>query len=203
MKNSFMIFIFCFFLITSMAWCAQEIPGFDEVWVNPETNFSSYDAIFIDRLDLSAVNIDVFDPYPTDDHSNDNKTDNDIRNEMAMQIHELFSDALGKVMPVEEKKSALGNKKALILKVRLSGTVEDESLLRGELFKLKGTSIHIDCELDDYNTSVRMLTVSDDYEKTTDKSDISTLRGSDLDRWYKAADFWAKGLADYIASKRR
>ncbi len=203
MKKVIILSSFCFLLFTPMGWCVQEIPGFDDVWVSPEANFSSYDVIFIDRLDLSAVNIDVFDPYPTDDHSSDNKTDNDIRDEMAMQIHELFSDALGKVLPVERKKSALGGKKALILKVRLSGTVEDESLLRGELFKLKGTSVHIDCELDDYNTSTKILTVSDDYEKATDKYDISTLKGSDLDRWYKAVDFWAKGLADYIASNRK
>lgn len=203
MKNAILLFSFCFLLITSMAWCAQEIPGFDEVWVSSDTDLSSYEAIFIDPLDLNAVNIDVFDPYPTDDHSSDNKTDNDIRDEMAMQIHGVFADALGKVIPVEKRKSALGKKKALILKVRLSGTVEDESLLRGELFKLKGTSVRIDCELDDYNTSAKIITAFDDYEKATDKSDISTLKGSDSDRWYKAADFWAKSLADYIASKRR
>lgn len=87
---------------------AEKIQGFKELWVKPGADFKAYEAIFMDKVDLSRVKI-----------KNSKVTDEDINN-LGEEMLKRFSKALSVIMPVILDKEEAAGKKILYLSLKLN-----------------------------------------------------------------------------------
>ena len=200
-KIILLICIFC--LIFSGYLQADQDKLFESCIVSPSFKLTDYQAIFVDYVDIKDVNLDLFDPYPVDRFSNNYDTPAEIKGNLARQTRQCFIKALEKIIPVLRNTRDIGEKKTLLLTLKLSGTVQDEGLLDSFILSRmnRKTWVSLDCRIYDLTSKEEFIVISDNYIKLIEIKDVSTLRGSDIDNWYEAMDYWAERLAQFLQQR--
>lgn len=185
---------------------AQKAQGFVEVWMKPGINLNSYEAVYIEKVDLSQIEIDkscVPDMQVSDE---------DIKN-LSEEMLKRFSKTINEVIPVVADKDEIASKKALVLTIKLQ-KIYQTKVGAGVALKVAGYFSPVPLpggpqgvfsfkgEVADYSNKEKLLTFFD--EVSSNKN--SSLSGrEDFSRWehaYNVMDYWADQLAALLAKER-
>lgn len=185
---------------------AEKIQGLKELWVKPGADFKAYEAIFIDKVDLSQVKV-------KDAGVPDTKASNEDINNLGVEMFKRFSQTLGIVMPViADKKEAVG-RRVLYLSLKLNNISQTNVGLTtaleaaGEMtvvplpdapegdFSFSGT-------ITDFSTQEKLVNFADEV-KADKNSSLMGLEGFTLwQKAYNVFDYWADHLAQLLAKER-
>lgn len=185
---------------------AQKLQGFLELWVKPGVDFKSYEAIFIDKVNLEQVKVD-------NAHIPDTKvTDEDINN-LGEEMFKRFSETLSVVMPViQDKQEAIG-KKVLYLNLELN-KISHTNVGANAALGVVGhfTPIPLPSapqgafsftgEISDYSSKEKLITLADEIKSDKNASLIGTENFEQWKHAYNIMDYWADHLAALLAKER-
>jgi len=185
---------------------ADKIQGFNELWVNPGADFKAYEAIFIDRVDLSLVKL------KNSNIADTKVTDEDINN-LGVEMLRRFSRALSIVMPVIPDKEGSAGKKVLYLSLKLNKIYQANVGLGAALgvaghfspvplpggpegtFSFEGIIL-------DSSSKEKLITISDKVKSDKNSSLVGFEKFSHWQKAYNIMDYWADHLAALLAKER-
>jgi len=185
---------------------AEKIQGFKELWINPEADFKTYEAIFIDKVDLSQVKV------KNTKIPSAKMTDEDI-NSLGEEMLRRFCKVINIVMPVISDKEKVEGKKVLYINLKLNNISQTNIGLNtalevaGQMSGLpmpEGPAGIFSFEgvVTDFFSKERLIVISS--ETKADKN--SSLMGLEkFERWkraYNIMDYWADHLAALLAKLR-
>lgn len=185
---------------------AEKIQGFKELWIKPGADFKAYEAIFIDKVDLSQVKIDNL-------HIPDTKvTDEDITN-LGDEMLNRFSKALSIIMPIITDRGEATGKKVLYMNLRLT-KIAQTNVGANTALQIAGHfspiplpdapegTFSFKAEITDYSDKEKLITISDEVKASKN----SSLAGMEkFEKWkqaYNVIDYWADHLAALLAKQR-
>jgi hypothetical protein len=184
----------------------QNVKGFKQSWVNPDTDFKTYEVIFIEKVDVSEVKVKNMQVPGT------KVSDEDI-DSLGRQMQERFSKILNTLVPVVPDRESIAGRKALYISLKLKDiawtNVGFNAALQvvSQLSRLpipvssKGL-FSFQGEISDFSSKENLISVSD--ESKSDKN--ASLAGwENFERWkhaYNTMDYWADCLAILLAQKR-
>ncbi|MDD4980799.1 MAG: DUF3313 family protein [Candidatus Omnitrophica bacterium] len=185
---------------------AEKIQGFKGLWIRPGADFKIYEAIFIDKVDLSRAKV-------KNTKIPDTKIADEDINNLGEEMLERFSKTLGFVMSVIPNREEAAGKKVLYISLKLNdisqtnvgfntaleaaGHFSPVPLPEGPegTFSFEGI-------ISDFSTQERLITISDEVK--ADKN--SSLAGLEkFEHWKKAyniMDYWADRLTALLAKER-
>lgn len=186
---------------------AEKMQGFQEVWIKPDTDFKSYEAIFIDRVDVSQIKTN------NRDIPDIKITGQDINN-LEAQMLERFSKTLNVMMPVITDREKAAGKKVLYINLKLKNIAATNVGLGAALEvagQVSGLPLpdapqglfSFEAVISDFVSQEKLITISGEAKE--DKN--ASLAGLEkFDRWkhaYNIMDYWADHLAELIAKERQ
>ncbi|MCX5681090.1 MAG: DUF3313 family protein [Candidatus Omnitrophica bacterium] len=185
---------------------AKNFRGFEKVWSNPDIDFKTYEAILIDKVDVSEVKVKNMQLPGT------KVTDGDI-DHLGKEMLERFSKMLNAVMPVIADDTEASGKKALRLTLKLTDIAQTNIGMNSAL-QVVGNVTHVPIPVNsqglfcfegtftDLSSAEKLITVSD--KSKSDKN--ASLAGlENFEKWkhaYNTMDYWADCLAGLLAVKR-
>jgi len=185
---------------------AEKIQGFQELWIKPGADFKAYEVIFMDKVDISRLQVE-------NTHLPDSKvTDEDINN-LAEQMLERFSKTLNAVMPVITDKEKATAKKALYISLKLNSIAQTNvglNIALGAAGQVSGLPLpggpegtfSFEGAIADFSSREKLIAVSN--ESKSDKN--AALMGLEsFEKWkhaYNIMDYWADHLAALLAKER-
>lgn len=185
---------------------AQNIMKFKELWVNPATDFKAYEAIFIEKVDVSQVKVKNMQISGT------KVTDQDI-DDLGEEMLGRFSKMLNALMPVVQDKEKIAGKKALCISLQLKDIAQTNVGFNAALqvaSRASGLPLPVSSQglfsfagaITDFSSKEKLITISD--ESKSDKN--ASLAGLEsFEKWkhaYNTMDYWADCLAGLLAAKR-
>jgi len=186
---------------------AKKIQGFGELWIKPQADFKVYEAVYIDRVDLSQLKVDM--------HLPGGKANEADINNLGEEMLKRFSKALGLVMPVmPDQKNAIG-KKVLYVGLKLNKASRAQTGISTALqvaghFTPPFTPLpdppigtfSFEAVFADYSSRDKLIIVSDECEKDENSSLVGLEK---YERWkhaYNIMDYWSDHLAALLAKER-
>jgi|GEM_PF-784789 len=185
---------------------AQKAQGFVEVWMKPGIDLNSYEAVYIEKVDLSRAEVDNS-SIPGMEVS-----DKEIQN-LGEEMLKRFSKAINEVIPVISDRSEIPLKKTLILDLKLKKIFQTK-IGAGVVLKVAGYFSPVPLpggpegvfsfqgEISDFTSREKLITFSDEVKSSKN----SSLSGrEDFSRWehaYNVMDYWADQLAALLAKER-
>jgi hypothetical protein len=185
---------------------AEKIQGFKELWVKPGADFKPYEAIFIDKVDVSKVKVDNM-------HIPDTKvSDGDINN-LGVEMLKRFSKALSVIMPVISDKEEAAGKKVLYISLKLNNISQTNIGVSAALeaaghfspvplpggpegtFSFEGVIL-------DSASSEKLITIGDEVKSDKNASLVGFENFSHWQKAYNVIDYWADHLAALLAKER-
>ncbi len=185
---------------------AEKIQGFKKLWVKPGADFKAYEAIFIDKVDLSKVKV-------KNTNIPDTKiTDEDINN-LGVEMLKRFSKALSVVMPVISDKEEAAGKKVLYISLKLNNISQTNVGLSAALevaghftpvplpegpegtFSFEGLVV-------DSSGKEELITIADEVKSGKNSSLAGVEKFSHWHNAYNIMDYWADHLAALLAKER-
>jgi len=185
---------------------AEKIQGFKELWIKPGADFKAYEAIFIDKVDLSQVKLEEA-KIP------DTKASDEDINKLGEEMFRRYSKSVGLVIPVVTEKEELSGKKALYLTLRLINISQTNIGLSaalevaGEFAPVplpdapEGT-FSFEGEISDFASREKLVTISDAVKADKNGSFLGTEKFTHWQKGYNVIDYWADHLAELIAKQR-
>lgn len=185
---------------------AEKIQGFNELWVKPGADFKAYEAIFIDKVDLTQVKVKDISMPDT------RVSDADINN-LGVEMLKRFSRILSAAMPVISDKEEAQGKKALYISLKLNNISQTNVGLSAALgvaghfsplplpggqegiFSFSGEAL-------DYFSKEKLITISDEVKANKNSSFFGTENYSQWQKAYNVMDYWADHLAGLLAKER-
>ncbi len=201
-------------LISGISW-AQESPrgvGFEETAITTGVNFKDYAELYIYGIDVRKMGVKRVD---TDGDLYEKPVDDLISLDIAFELNRVFSEQLGKVLPVaqpqEQFKGAawLKGKNALLLEIKLSyeRTIEDVGLLTQFIFKkdenvISEGNLTIVCSFRDSDSGKVVLKLEQTlaFDIENDEQPFSTEK--DQEELKNLIKIWAMRSARILANKR-
>jgi hypothetical protein len=185
---------------------AEKIQGFRELWVKPGADFKAYEAIFIDKVDLSRVKV------TNSKIPNTKVTDGDINN-LGEEMLKRFSKTLSVVMPVISDKEEAAGKRVLYISLKLNDISQTNVGLNATLevaghfspVPLPGGpegTFSFEGVIADYSGKEKLIIISDECKESKNAS-LAGLES--FERWkhaYNIMDYWADHLAALLAKVR-
>jgi len=186
---------------------AKKIQGFGELWIKPKADFKCYEAVFIDKVDLSQLKVDMHLP-------NAKANEADINN-LGEEMFKRFSKALGLVIPVIPDQKDAAGKKVLYVSLKLDKASRAQTGVSAALQVVghftppftplpdpPAGTFSFEMVFADYSTKEKLIIVADECEKDENAS----LAGLEkYERWkhaYNIMDYWADHLAALLAKER-
>jgi len=183
---------------------AEKIQGFKQLWIRPQAEFKAYEAIFIDKVDVSQAKA----------NNKQKVTDQDIDN-LGEQMLQRFSKTLNNVVPVISDKEQAAGKKILYLSLKLNNISQTDVGANVALkavgfllpvpaplpgapegaFSFEGTII-------DSSGREKLITISDEVKSDKNSSLMGGDKFSPWQRAYNIMDYWADRLAALLAKER-
>jgi len=163
---------------------------FSNTWLSPNIDRKTYEAICIDEIDTSDIKVET--DYPDSAKVGDSNGPDKIRNRITYQLRNRFKQVLGLTLDVKTNKNDIAGSKALIVNVRLSGVVADESQLNFL------ANISFESELFDAQSGDKVFTLSNNYKLPVMKKSAPNPMGDDLGEWSRAIDLWVADFANYL-----
>lgn len=182
------------------------VKGFQEAWVNPDIDFKVYEAIFIEKVDVSQVKVKNMQVPGT------KVTDEDIDN-LGKEMSKRFLKILNVLMPVVTNEEMAAGSKALRLNLKLNDIARTNIGMNAALEilgHLTPVPIPVSSEglfcfegtITDFSSKEKLITILD--KSKSDKN--ASLAGLEsFQRWkhaYNTMDYWADCLAALLAQKR-
>jgi len=187
---------------------AENIQGFKGLWIKPGVDLKFYDAIILEKIDLSRVNIKntgIADAHLSDDEIND----------LGEEMHKRFSAALNAVLPVIPGNKGAATQKPLYISLKLIKISQTAVGLNAAL-KIAGKLSPIpwtpdapegefcfEGEIIDPTTKEKLAIISDEVASDKNASMIGTESFSPWQKAYNVMDYWADHLAELIAKLRK
>jgi hypothetical protein len=183
---------------------AEKIQGFKELWLKPKIDFKAYEAIFIDKVDLSQAKAD----------NKQKVAEPDIDN-LGEQMLERFSKALSAVMPVILDKEKASGKKVFYLSLKLTN-ISKTDVGTNVALKAVGMLLHVPVPLPDapqgafsfegvvadFSSKEKLIVFSDEVKSNKNSSLMGGEKFSPWQRAYEIMDYWADRLAALVAKGR-
>ncbi|MDD5595432.1 MAG: DUF3313 family protein [Candidatus Omnitrophica bacterium] len=185
---------------------AEKIQGFKELWIKTGADFNGYEAIFIDKVDLSQVKVE------NNKIPNNKVTDEDI-NKLGDEMLKRFSKTVNVIIPVVADKEELAGKKVLYTSLKLNSISETNVGLSAALgvaghfsplplpsgpegtFSFQGTIF-------DSSGKEKLITFSDEVKADKNSSLAGVEKFSHWQKAYNVMDYWADKLAQLLAKER-
>ncbi|MDP8266046.1 MAG: hypothetical protein P9M07_03775 [Candidatus Aceula meridiana] len=198
---SFISFLICFCLCSSEGF-AKDLPlvGIEESWVAPDSDFKSFDELYIFNIDLRGFKMSVFYSDGEEGGAREENFDQTVMQSVAMTVFESYSNELEGVIPLSQDDIApadFKNRNALILNIKVSGVIESKDDQESPM-----TMVVIEGSLLDSKTKQAILTFRDKKEIlfVTDQP-FSTPK--DIKAFSKVTDAWAAPLGAFLYTMRR
>lgn len=185
---------------------AEKIQGLKELWVKKDADFKAYEAIFIDKVDLSKVKLE---------NSNipDIKVTEEEINNLGSEMLKRFSKDLNFVMPViADKEKAIG-KKVLYVNLKLN-TIFQTKIGANAALEVAGHfspvplpggpegTFSFEGVIEDFSSKEKLITFSDEVESGKNSSFVGIENFSHWQHAYNVFDYWADKLAILLAKER-
>lgn len=185
---------------------AEKVQGLKELWIKPGADFKAYEAIFIDKVDLSQVKLE-------NSGIPDTKVSDDDINILGAEMLERFSKTLSAVLPVIPDKDNAAGKKALYISLKLNKISQTNLGLNAALevaghfspvplpggpegaFSFAGETL-------DYSSQEKLMTFSDEVKADKNSSLLGTEKFSHWKKADNVMDYWADRLAALLAKER-
>ncbi|MDD4899514.1 MAG: DUF3313 family protein [Candidatus Omnitrophica bacterium] len=185
---------------------AEEVQGFKELWVKSGTDFKAYEAIFIDRVDVSQVK------EKNNNIPGTKVTDTDINN-LGDEMLKRFSGILSAVMPVIRDKEEAAGKKVLYVRLKLNNIAQTKVGFNAALqvagqvsgLPLPGGpagSFSFECAIADFVTKEKLMVISSETKADKNASLAGLEKFKHWKRAYNIMDYWADHLAALLAKER-
>jgi hypothetical protein len=175
---------------------AEKIQGFKQLWVKPGADFKSYEAIFIDKVDLSQAKV----------------TDED-RNNLGEEMLRRFSKILSAAMPVISDREETAGRKVLYISLKLNNVFQTNVGLSAAL-KVAGEFTPIPLPggpegtfsfegiISDFSGKEKLIVISDEVKSNKNSSLAGFENFSHWQKAYNIMDYWADHLAALLAKER-
>jgi hypothetical protein len=187
---------------------AEKIQGFKELWIRPGADFKVYEAIFIDKVDLSQAkvqNTKIPDTKVTDEHIN----------HLGEEMLKRFSKTLGFVMPVIPSREEVAGKKVLYLGLKLN-SISQTNIGLSTALEVAGQfapsyvpmpdapegTFSFEGVISDLSTQERLTTISDEVQGDKNSSLAGLEKFEHWKKAYNVMDYWADRLAALLAKGR-
>lgn len=186
---------------------AEKIQGVKELWIKPQAGLKVYEAIFIDKVDLSQLKIDMQLPGA--------KAKEEDINNLGIQVLKRFSDALSSVMQVVPDQKDTSGKKILYVSLKLNKAAQTNLGLNTGLqvvgqftppyMPLPDAPLgkySFEAVFADYSSRKKLIIASDECEEDENASLVGI---ENFEKWkhaYNIMDFWADHLAALLAKER-
>jgi len=185
---------------------AEKIQGFKELWIKPGADFKSYEAVFINKVDLSRVKV-------KNSNIPDTKvTDEDINN-LGEEMLGRFSKTLSAVMPVISNKEETPGKKVLYISLKLNN-ISQTNVGLGAALEVAGYfapvplpggpegAFSFEGVISDSSGKEKLVTISDEVKADKNSSLVGVEKFSHWQKAYNIMDYWADYLAALLAKER-
>jgi hypothetical protein len=186
---------------------ALKIQGFKEVWIKPAADFKTYEAAFIDKVDLSQIDIDMHIPKAR-------ISEKDLHN-LGEEMLTRFSKTLNTVMPVIVNPKDAQGKKIIYVGLKLNKVAQTNLGLNTAL-EVAGQftpsfvplpdaplgKFAFEVTIADYSNKEKLVIVLDECEEDKNASWAGI---ENFERWkhaYNIMDYWADHLAALLAKER-
>ena len=185
---------------------AEKIQGFNELWVKPGVDFKTYEAIFIEKVDVTQAKIKNTGIPDT------KVTDEDINN-LGVEMLKHFSNTLGDVMYVISDKAETAGKKVLYISLKLNNISQANVGLNAALKVVghfepiplpggpKGT-FSFEGIIFDSSSKEKLITIADEVKSDKNSSLAGFENFSHWQKAYNVMDYWADHLAALLAKER-
>ena len=186
---------------------AEKIQVFRELWIKPQADFKVYEAVFIDKVDLNQLKVDMHLPGAK-------ATEADINN-LGEEMLKRSSMALDSVMPVITDEKDAAGKKALYLSLKLTKACQANIGLNTALqvvgqftpsfVPLPDAPIgtySFEAVFVDYSSREKLIIVLDECTKDNNSSLVGI---ENYEKWkhaYNIMDYWSDSLAALLAKER-
>jgi hypothetical protein len=185
---------------------AEKVQGLKGLWIKQGTDFKAYEAIFIEKVDLSQAKVG-------NTGVPDLKVSDADINNLGVEMLKRFSKALNDVMPVIEDKENAAKKKTLYLCLKLESIYHTNVGLNATLgvagqfspVPLPGGpegTFSFEGAIEDLSSGDRLIAVSDVVKSTKNASLVGSEKFSNWQQAYNVMDYWADKLAALIAKER-
>jgi len=185
---------------------AEKIQGFKELWVKPGADFKTYEAIFIDKVDLSQVKV-------KNTNIPDTKVSDEDINNLGVEMLKRFSQVLSVTMPVIANKEDRAGKNVLYISLKLNNIFQTNVGLSATLEVAghfspvplpggpKGT-FSFEGVITDFSSKEKLITISDEVKSDKNSSFAGSEKFSHWQCAYNIMDYWADHLAALLAKER-
>jgi len=183
---------------------AEKIQGFNELWIKPGADFKSYEAIFINQVDVNQAKA----------NNKQNLAEGDI-NSLGEQMFQRFSRILSVVIPVISDKKEAEGKKILYLSLKLNN-ISETNVGANVALGVAGTLLPVPAPtpdapegafsfegtITDDSGREKLIVMSDEVKSNRNSSLMGFEKFSHWQRAYDIMDYWADRLAQLLAKKR-
>lgn len=185
---------------------AEKIQGLKEVWLKPGADFKAYEAIFIDKTDLTQVKVQNTAIADT------KVTEEDI-NHLGVEMLKRFSRTLNLMMPVISNKEEATGKKVLYISLKLNSISQANvglNVALGVAGKLSPVPLpeapegvfSFEGTISDFSSKEELATVADEVKPNKNSSLAGFEKFTHWQRAYNVMDYWADHLAELLAKER-
>lgn len=185
---------------------AEKTQGFKGLWIKPGADFKAYEAVFIDKVDLSRVKV-------KDAGIPDTKVSDADINNLGEEMLKRFSRTLSVAMPVISDKASAAGKKVIYIGLKLNN-ISQTNIGLGAALEVAGQfspvplpgapegSFSFEGEILDYSSKEKLMTISDEVKSDKNSSFVGTENYSHWQKAYNVMDYWADKLAVLLAKER-
>lgn len=185
---------------------AEKIQGLKELWIKPDADFKSYEAIFIDKVELSQVKV-------KNNAIPDTKVSEEDINNLGIEMSKRFSKALDVVMPVIPNIEETAGKKVLYISLKLDN-ISQTNIALGAVLEVAGHFSPVplpdgpegvfsfEGTISDLSSRAQLITMADEVEADKNSSLVGTEKFSHWQKAYNIIDYWADHLAALLAKER-
>jgi hypothetical protein len=189
---------------------AEKIQGFKELWINPQADFKTYEAVLFDEVDVSGAVV------KSTGIASSKVKDEEIEH-LGEEMLKRFSKALSDVMPVILDKEAAQSKKVLCISLKLNNVCQTDIGLSVALQAVGQLSpippyiptpdgpegdFSFEGAVSDYSSKEKFITMADGVKGDKNASFAGTENFSYWQKAYNVMDYWADKLAALLAKER-
>ncbi|MDD2752753.1 MAG: DUF3313 family protein [Candidatus Omnitrophica bacterium] len=185
---------------------AEKIQGFIGLWVKPGVDLKPYEAVYIEKVDLSQVKVN--NPGALDKKV----ADSDINN-LGEEMHKRFSNAVMVVMPVITDKEEASGKRVFYISLKLKN-ISQTGVGLSAVLQVAGNFSPVPLPdapegvfsfegiIFDPEKKEKLITISDEVTADKNSSLVGVEKFSHWQKAYNIMDYWADHLAELLAKER-
>lgn len=191
--------------IGQVLFAEEQISGFSASTVNPDTDFETYDILYVKKINMSEVKLDGSDLfYDYDDESGGMLEEDTAKEDLEYKYRQIFGKTLNEIIPVTYRKIDQKGKREMVLSLKIEGELKETRFLENLMPKENNREVKVAIEgwFFDQATGEELLYFNDEYISEKSVDDVSMFDEDDRESWDIAVNKWAKGLVRFLDQRR-